>query len=47
MPDCPPAKRRKTLADSIISTAFSAALISTAVGIGAYRMYASRGYAPF
>jgi hypothetical protein len=40
MPDLPPAKRRKTLTDSIISTAFSAALIGTAVGMTAYRMYA-------
>jgi hypothetical protein len=39
MADLPPAKRRKTLADSIISTAFSAALIGTAVGMTAYRMY--------
>lgn len=40
MPDFPPAKRRKTLTDSIISTAFSAALIGTAVGMTAYRLYA-------
>lgn len=39
MADFPPAKRRKTLTDTIISTAFSAALIGTAVGMTAYRMY--------
>ncbi|KAF8524181.1 hypothetical protein JB92DRAFT_2881396 [Gautieria morchelliformis] len=39
----PPAKRRKTLTDTIISTAFSAALIGTAVGMTAYRMWRDRG----
>ena len=39
MSDLPAAKRRKTLTGTIISTAFSAALIGTAVGMTAYRMY--------
>ncbi|KAF8579903.1 hypothetical protein K439DRAFT_1663007 [Ramaria rubella] len=41
--ELPPAKRRKTFTDSIISTAFSAALIGTAVGMTAYRMWRDRG----
>lgn len=36
--DLPPAKRRKTLAGSIVSTAVSAALIGTAVGLTVYRL---------
>ena len=36
--DLPPPKRRKTLAGSIVSTALSAALIGTAVGLTVYRM---------
>ncbi|EJD43726.1 hypothetical protein AURDEDRAFT_114534 [Auricularia subglabra TFB-10046 SS5] len=39
----PPAKKRRTIADSIISTALSAALIGTAVGIAAYRVWRDRG----
>ncbi len=34
----PPAKRRRGLAGSIVSTAVSAALIGTAVGLTVYRM---------
>ncbi|KAI6124925.1 hypothetical protein EV401DRAFT_2259656 [Pisolithus croceorrhizus] len=36
--DFPPAKRRRTLAGSIVSTALSAALIGTAVGLTVYRL---------
>ena len=36
--DLPPPKRRKTLAGSIVSTAMSAALIGTAVGLTVYRL---------
>jgi len=36
--ELPPAKRRRTLAGSIVSTALSAALISTAVGLTVYRL---------
>lgn len=36
--DLPPAKRRRTLAGSIVSTALSAALIGTAVGLTVYRL---------
>ena len=36
--DLPPPKRRRTLAGSIISTALSAALIGTAVGLTGYRL---------
>jgi len=36
----PPAKRRRGLAGSIVSTALSAALIGTAVGLTVYRLYA-------
>ena len=36
--DLPPAKRRRTLAGSIVSTAVSAALIGTAVGLTVYRL---------
>ncbi|KIJ55486.1 hypothetical protein M422DRAFT_774503 [Sphaerobolus stellatus SS14] len=41
--ELPPAKRRRTLTDSIISTALSAALIGTTVGMTAYRMWRDRG----
>jgi hypothetical protein len=34
----PPAKRRRGLAGSIVSTALSAALIGTAVGLTVYRL---------
>jgi hypothetical protein len=37
-PDLPPAKRRKGIAGSVISTAFSAALIGAAVGLTVYRL---------
>lgn len=36
--DLPPAKRRRTLAGSIVSTAVNAALIGTAVGLTMYRL---------
>jgi hypothetical protein len=36
--ELPPPKRRKTLADTIVSTALSAALIGTAVGLTVYRL---------
>lgn len=36
--DLPPAKRRKGLTGSVISTAFSAALIGAAVGLTVYRL---------
>lgn len=36
--DLPPPKRRRTLAGSIVSTALSAALIGTAVGLTVYRL---------
>ena len=36
--ELPPAKRRKGLAGSILSTALSAALIGTAVGLTVYRL---------
>ncbi|KAF9024756.1 hypothetical protein BDZ89DRAFT_1114533 [Hymenopellis radicata] len=39
----PPAKRRRGLAGSIVSTAVSAALIGTAVGLTVYRMWRDRG----
>ncbi|KAI6101140.1 hypothetical protein F5141DRAFT_1065910 [Pisolithus sp. B1] len=41
--DFPPAKRRRTLAGSIVSTALSAALIGTAVGLTVYRLWRDRG----
>ncbi|TDL23753.1 hypothetical protein BD410DRAFT_787029 [Rickenella mellea] len=41
--DLPPAKRRRGLAGSVISTAFSAALIGTAVGLTVYRLWRDRG----
>ena len=37
--DLPPAKRRKGITGSVISTAFSAALIGAAVGFTVYRMF--------
>lgn len=36
--DLPASKRRRTLAGSIVSTAISAAIIGTAVGITVYRL---------
>lgn len=36
--ELPPSKRRRTLAGSIASTALSAALIGTAVGLTVYRL---------
>lgn len=36
--EMPPAKRRRGLAGSIVSTALSAALIGTAVGLTVYRL---------
>lgn len=36
--ELPPAKRRKGLAGTIVSTALSAALIGTAVGLTVYRL---------
>ncbi|KAI0091574.1 hypothetical protein BDY19DRAFT_931183 [Irpex rosettiformis] len=40
--DLPPPKRRKTLTGSIVSTALSAALIGTAVGLTVYRLWRGR-----
>jgi hypothetical protein len=37
--ELPPAKRRRTLAGSIVSGAVNAALIGTAVGLTVYRLY--------
>ncbi|KAG5723645.1 hypothetical protein E4T56_gene18214 [Termitomyces sp. T112] len=42
----PPAKRRRGLAGSIVSTALSAALIGTAVGLTVYRLWRDRGKVP-
>ncbi|KAF7327662.1 hypothetical protein MKEN_00345600 [Mycena kentingensis (nom. inval.)] len=39
----PPAKRRRTLAGSIVSTAVSAAVIGAAVGLSVYRLWRDRG----
>ncbi|CAL1715264.1 unnamed protein product [Somion occarium] len=44
--DIPAPKRRKTLAGSIVSTALSAALIGTAVGLTVYRLWRNRGRQP-
>ncbi|PIL24922.1 hypothetical protein GSI_12809 [Ganoderma sinense ZZ0214-1] len=44
--DLPPPKRRRTLAGSLISTALSAALIGTAVGLTVYRLWRDRGKNP-
>ncbi|KAF8449310.1 hypothetical protein L210DRAFT_3609658 [Boletus edulis BED1] len=44
--ELPPAKRRRTLAGSIVSTALSAALIGTAVGLTVYRLWRDRGKQP-
>ncbi|KAK2462257.1 hypothetical protein APHAL10511_005753 [Amanita phalloides] len=38
-----PTKRRRSLTDSIVSTALSAALIGTAVGLTVYRLWRDRG----
>ncbi len=37
--DLPPAKRRRTLAGTIVSGAVNAALIGTAVGLTVYRLH--------
>ena len=37
--ELPPAKRRRTLAGSLVSGAVNAALIGTAVGLTVYRLY--------
>jgi hypothetical protein len=37
--DLPPAKRRRSLAGTIVSGALNAALIGTAVGLTVYRLY--------
>jgi len=42
----PPTKRRRGLAGSIVSTAVSAALIGTAVGLTVYRLWRDRGKEP-
>ncbi|CCM02602.1 uncharacterized protein FIBRA_04705 [Fibroporia radiculosa] len=44
--DLPPPKRRRTLAGSIVSTALSAALIGTAVGLTVYRLWRDRSKQP-
>ncbi|KAF7974119.1 hypothetical protein HWV62_13329 [Athelia sp. TMB] len=44
--DLPPNKKRRTLAGSIASTALSAALIGTAVGLTVYRLWRDRGNNP-
>jgi len=41
--ELPPVKRRRTLAGTIVSTAVSAVLIGTAVGLAAYRLWRDRG----
>ncbi|EAU90191.1 hypothetical protein CC1G_05729 [Coprinopsis cinerea okayama7 len=41
--DLPPTKRRRGLAGSIVSTAWSAALIGTAVGLTVYKLWRNRG----
>ncbi|EIW78940.1 hypothetical protein CONPUDRAFT_138211 [Coniophora puteana RWD-64-598 SS2] len=41
--ELPPVKRRRTLAGTIVSTAVSAVLIGTAVGLTAYRLWRDRG----
>ncbi|KIJ91203.1 hypothetical protein K443DRAFT_135537 [Laccaria amethystina LaAM-08-1] len=41
--ELPPVKRRRGLAGSIVSTALSAALIGTAVGLTVYRLWRDRG----
>ncbi|KAJ2917109.1 hypothetical protein MD484_g3298, partial [Candolleomyces efflorescens] len=44
--DLPPTKRRRGLAGSIVSTAWSAALMGTAVGLTVYRLWRDRGRHP-
>ncbi|KAL6306256.1 hypothetical protein BKA93DRAFT_729892 [Sparassis latifolia] len=44
--DLPPPKRRRTLTGSIVSTAMSAALIGTAVGLTVYRLWKDRSKHP-
>ncbi|KAH9004584.1 hypothetical protein EDB86DRAFT_2884179 [Lactarius hatsudake] len=41
--DLPPAKRRRTLAGTIVTGAVNAALIGTAVGLTVYRLWRDRG----
>ncbi|TFK23212.1 hypothetical protein FA15DRAFT_473639 [Coprinopsis marcescibilis] len=41
--DLPPAKRRRGLAGSIVTTAWNAALIGTAVGLSVYKLWRNRG----
>ncbi|KAH8832893.1 hypothetical protein DL96DRAFT_1583789 [Flagelloscypha sp. PMI_526] len=43
LPAEPPAKRRRGIAGSIVSTAVSAALIGSAVGLTVYRLWRDRG----
>ncbi|KAH9072262.1 hypothetical protein EDB83DRAFT_2361950 [Lactarius deliciosus] len=44
--DLPPAKRRRTLAGTIVTGAVNAALIGTAVGLTVYRLWRDRGRVP-
>ncbi|KAI9509682.1 hypothetical protein F5148DRAFT_1185777 [Russula earlei] len=44
--DLPPAKRRRTFAGTIVSSAVNAALIGTAVGLTVFRLWRDRGKAP-
>ncbi|PPR08303.1 hypothetical protein CVT24_000762 [Panaeolus cyanescens] len=44
--EMPPNKKRRGLAGSIVSTALSAALIGTAVGLTVYRLWRDRGKEP-
>ncbi|KAL5513087.1 hypothetical protein ACEPAH_3485 [Sanghuangporus vaninii] len=41
--ELPPAKRRKGIAESVISTAFNAALVGAAVGLTVFRLWKDRG----
>ncbi|KAI0299204.1 hypothetical protein BC826DRAFT_995992 [Russula brevipes] len=41
--ELPPAKRRRTLAGTIVSGAVNAALIGTAVGLTVFRLWRDRG----
>ncbi|KAL5531563.1 hypothetical protein ACEPAG_4440 [Sanghuangporus baumii] len=41
--DLPPAKRRKGIAESVISTAFNAALVGAAVGLTVFRLWKDHG----
>jgi len=44
--ELPPAKRRRTLASTIVSGALNAAIIGTAVGLTVYRLWRDRGKVP-